>query len=169
MVHFRLPIGQFGLVFGGHFGRTVVTHTRTPLDEAEAKQKRTKTGVGGYPHGAGDWLCEIIPAFRGGTVQPTLMPQLPPLTAGPHGRHGQSQHEIQSAEKTDSAEPPRVMAQKPTYGRRTNTDIYIMKFPRKLDIVQMGKNVTVVLPRPEVNSGSHAGVPERKKEREESN
>lgn len=131
MVHFRLPIGQPGLVFGGHFGRTVVAHTRTPLDEAEANQKWTKTRVGGYPHGAGVWLCEIIPVFPGGTVQPTLMPQLPPLITGPHGRHVQSQHEIQSGKKIDSAEPPRFMAQKPKFGRKTKTDIYIMKFPGK--------------------------------------
>lgn len=67
-----------------------MTHTRTPLDEAEANQKWTKTRVGGYPHGAGVWLCKIIPVFGGGTFQPTLMPQPPPLTAGPHVRHVQA-------------------------------------------------------------------------------
>lgn len=94
MVHLRLPIGQFGLVFGGHFGKGVVAHTGTPLDEAEANQKRTKTGVGGYPHGAAVWLYKVIPVLPGGAVLPTLMPQLPPsaAVAGPQGRHVQSQH-----------------------------------------------------------------------------
>lgn len=44
-----------------------------------------------------------------------------------------------------------------------------MKFPRKLDVVQMDKKVRVVLPRPEVNSGSHFGFPERRKERKTMN
>lgn len=94
MVHLRLPVGQFGLVFGGHFGRGVVAHTRTSLDETEANQKRTKTGVGGYPHGAAVWLFKVIPVFRGGRVLPTLMPQPAPsaAVAGPQGRHVQSQH-----------------------------------------------------------------------------
>lgn len=87
-MHLRLTIGQFGLVLGGHFGGDVVAHPIAPLDEAEADQKGTKTGVGGYPHG-GVRFCKIIPVFQGGKVLPPRPP--PPLAtaAGPCSSRGQ--------------------------------------------------------------------------------
>lgn len=60
MVHLRLPVGQPGLVLGGHLGRDVVARPVAPLDEAEADQDGTETGVGGYPHGG---VCNVIPVF----------------------------------------------------------------------------------------------------------
>lgn len=55
-----------------------------PLDEAEADQKGTETGGGGYPHG-GACFCKVIPVFQGGKVLPPPPPQPPPLAtaAGP--------------------------------------------------------------------------------------
>lgn len=84
MVHFCLPVGQFGLVLGGHFGGDMMACPIAPLDEAEADQKGTDTGGGGYPHG-GTRLCKVIPVFRGGKVLPPPPPQPPQLAtaAGP--------------------------------------------------------------------------------------
>lgn len=68
----------------------MVAHPITLLDEAEADQKGTKTGVGGYPHG-GVLLCKIFPVFQDGKVLPPLLPQLLPLAtaAGPCSRPNQ--------------------------------------------------------------------------------
>lgn len=84
-MHLRLPVGQFGLVLGGHFAGEVVVRPVAPLDEAEADQERTETGGGGYPHG-GACFCKVIPkVLRGGEVLPPPPPQTPPLAtaAGP--------------------------------------------------------------------------------------
>lgn len=78
-MHLSLPVGQFGLVPGGHFGGDVVARPVAPLDEAEADQKGTETGGGGYPHG-GVRVCKVIPVFQGGEVlpPPSPPPQQPP-------------------------------------------------------------------------------------------
>lgn len=83
-MHLCLPVGQFGLVLGGHTGEDVVARPVAPLDEAEADQKGTETGGGGYPHG-GACFCKVIPVFQGGKVLPPPPPQPPPLAtaAGP--------------------------------------------------------------------------------------
>lgn len=76
-MHLRLTVGQFGLVLGGHFGSDVVAGPVAPLDEAEADQKGTKTGGGGYPHGD-VCFCKIIPVLQSGQIFPPPGP--PPLT-----------------------------------------------------------------------------------------
>lgn len=83
MVHLCLT-RQFGLVLGGYFGGSMVAFPIAPLDEAEADQKGTDTGGGGYPHG-GTCVCKVIPVFQGGKLLPPQPPLLPPLAtaAGP--------------------------------------------------------------------------------------
>lgn len=87
MVNLCLPVGQFGLVLGGHFGGDVVARPAAPLDEAQADQNGTEAGGGGYPHG-GTRFCKAIPVFQGGMVLPP--PALEPPLATAAGPERQS-------------------------------------------------------------------------------
>lgn len=86
-MHLRLPVGQFGLILGGHFGGDVVARPIAPLDEAEANQKGTETGGGGYPHG-GARVCKRIPVLAGVKVLPPPLPPPPPPLATAAGSSG---------------------------------------------------------------------------------
>lgn len=94
MVHLRLPSGQFGLVLGGHVGGDMVACPRTPLNEAEANQKRTETRGGGYPHG-GRQFCKYIPVFQGNKVLPPPPRQSAPMATAAKLCSGPSKKTIQ--------------------------------------------------------------------------